>query len=51
MVEARDDLENEVRQKLGIKFNPARPGVKYEHSMGMGNVIIPKNILRTTGKN
>jgi anaerobic magnesium-protoporphyrin IX monomethyl ester cyclase len=48
MVDARDDLEKEVREKLGIKFNPARPGVKYEHSMGMGNVKIPESILKYT---
>jgi anaerobic magnesium-protoporphyrin IX monomethyl ester cyclase len=46
LVVARDNLELEVREKLGIKFNPARPGIKYEHSMGMGNIIIPNNILK-----
>lgn len=48
LVVARNDLESEVRKKLEIPFNPARPGVKYEHSMGMGNVKIPDNILRKT---
>ena len=48
LVAARDDLENEVRQKLNIQFNPARPAQKYEHSMGMGNIKIPNHILRTT---
>lgn len=48
MVVARDNLEKEVREKLNIKFNPARPGVKYEHSMGMGNIKIPQNILKYT---
>lgn len=46
LVIERDKLEREVRQKLNIKFNPANPGVKYEHSMGMGNINIPKYILR-----
>ena len=46
LVTARDELEKEVRSKLGIKFNPANPGVKYEHSMGMGNINIPEHILR-----
>ena len=50
LVAARDDLENEVREKLGIKFNPARPGVKYEHSMGMGNLNIPDFILRKSNE-
>ncbi len=48
LVLARDNLEKEVRDRLGIKFNPARPAQKYEHSMGMGNIKIPKNILRST---
>ena len=48
LVSARDDLEKEVRKKLNIKFNPARPGIKYEHSMGMGNINIPDFILRKT---
>jgi anaerobic magnesium-protoporphyrin IX monomethyl ester cyclase len=48
LVAARDDLENEVRQKLNIQFNPARPAQKYEHSMGMGNIKIPDHILRTS---
>ena len=50
LVTARDSLENEVREKLGIKFNPARPGVKYEHSMGMGNLSIPDFILRKSSE-
>ena len=47
LVTARDKLEKEVRAKLGIKFNPAGASSKYEHSMGMGNVCIPKHILRS----
>lgn len=50
LVVARDSLENEVREKLGIKFNPARPGIKYEHSMGMGNLNIPDFILRKSNE-
>ena len=48
IVQARNALEEEVREKLKIKFNPARPGIKYEHSMGMGNIKIPDFILRKT---
>ena len=48
LVEARDILENEVRQKLDISFNNAQPAIKYEHSMGMGNIVLPPHILRTT---
>jgi anaerobic magnesium-protoporphyrin IX monomethyl ester cyclase len=46
IVKERDSLEKEVRKKLDIKFNAARPGIKYEHSMGMGNIKIPDHILR-----
>lgn len=48
IVIARDILEKEVREKLNIKFNPGNPAVKYEHSMGMGNVKIPEFILKAT---
>ena len=51
LVEERDKLEKEVRSKLNIPFNPARPGLTYEHSMGMGAggqslIDIPDHILR-----
>ena len=51
LVEERDKLEKEVRAKLNIPFNPARPGLTYEHSMGMGAggqsiIDIPDHILR-----
>ena len=51
LVSARDKLENEVREKLGIQFNRSTPALKYEHSMGMGNIVIPSHILRTSGVN
>tara|TARA_Y100000590_G_scaffold468196_1_gene649941 strand:- start:2475 stop:3971 length:1497 start_codon:yes stop_codon:yes gene_type:complete len=48
LVIEREKLEREVRKKLNIAFNPARPGLMYEHSMGagLGNVVIPDYILR-----
>ena len=46
IVKHREILEKEVREKLGIPFNAARPAIKYEHSMGMGNVDFPEFILR-----
>jgi len=46
LVEERGALEEEVREKLDIPFNQARPGILYEHSMGMGNVNIPDHILK-----
>ena len=51
LVTARAGVEREVRDKLNIPFNPARPGITYEHSMGMGaggqtKLDIPAHILR-----
>lgn len=46
IVELRDDLENKVREKLGIPFNSGAPGIRYEASMGITK--LPPNILRTT---
>jgi len=48
LVEEREKLEKEVREKLNISFNPSRSGLVYEHSMGMGNIKIPDYILRRT---
>jgi len=50
LVSARDDLENSVRSALNISFNPSRPGIKHEHSMGMGNVSLPDFILKRAVK-
>ena len=44
LVSERDKLEAEVRSTLNIPFNPAGGFVKFEHSMGQGN--IPTSILR-----
>ena len=48
IVELRDELEREVREKLKISFNPLREAINYEHSMGMGNISIPDHILRAS---
>ena len=48
LVKERSHLESEVREKLNIPFNPSRPGIKYEHSMGMGNLQLPDYILKTS---
>lgn len=45
LVSERDRLEKEVRQALGIPYNPSAVAVKFEHSMGQG---LPLSILRTT---
>jgi len=50
LVTERGKLEEEVRRKLNIPFNPSRPGLVYEHSMGMGNIKIPSHILRSSAE-
>tara|TARA_R110000744_G_scaffold350216_2_gene455849 strand:- start:5111 stop:6649 length:1539 start_codon:yes stop_codon:yes gene_type:complete len=50
LVKEREALEKEVRGKLNIPFYSARTGIKYEHSMGQGNIVIPEFILRQTEK-
>lgn len=44
IVAARNHLERDVREKLGIPFNPIHPATRYEHSMGQSS--LPQNILR-----
>jgi anaerobic magnesium-protoporphyrin IX monomethyl ester cyclase len=46
IVELRNWVERDVREKLGIPFNPGSVAVRYEHSMGQGT--IPLSILRTS---
>jgi hypothetical protein len=47
LVNLRDATEREVREILGIPFNPGSPAMQYEHSMGQ-NKQFPSNILRST---
>jgi hypothetical protein len=46
LVELRDWLEKHVRERLSIPYNTAAPAVRYEHSMGQGQ--IPTTILRSS---
>lgn len=46
IVRLRDDLEKEVREKLGIPPYLSPVAQRYEHSMGQG---LPGNIFRKTG--
>ena len=48
LVTERDKLETEVREKFGIPYNRVAPSVKYEHSMGSSNNLIPDWIFRNT---
>lgn len=43
LVKLRDEIESEVRGKLGIPFNPSASARRFEHSMGMG---LPDFILK-----
>jgi len=44
LVLLRDELEQEVRSKLGIPYQVGAPALRYEHSMGQS---LPPSILRT----
>ncbi len=48
LVHLRDRLEADVRAKLSLSFNPADPGLRYEHSMGQGG--LPPYILKTSNQ-
>jgi anaerobic magnesium-protoporphyrin IX monomethyl ester cyclase len=47
LVSLRDDVERDVRAKLGIPFNHGVVAQNYEHSMGQSGPL-PPNILRTS---
>ena len=47
IVELRDFVEKDVRDKLKIPFNPGAPGIRYEHSMGAPGPL-PPLILRSS---
>lgn len=42
----REQIEREVREKLGIPFNASRAAMQYEHSMGQHS--LPASILRSS---
>ena len=46
IVRLRDQLERNIRQALGISFNPAAAAISYEHSMGQ--TALPSRILRAS---
>lgn len=46
LVRARNALEHDVREQLGIPFNPSAPARAYEHSMGQTG--LPRWILRAS---
>lgn len=49
IVALRDQVEREVRAELQIPFYAGAPGIRYEHSMGQGNVgELPRHILRAS---
>lgn len=44
----RDQVENRVREILGIPFNQSSASLAFEHSMGMGPTALPSSILRVS---
>lgn len=48
IVVLRDQIEREVRAKLGIPFNPGASAKRYEHSMGQFGGM-PSYMLKTSG--
>jgi len=48
LVELREFVERDVREKLSIPFNSAGQATRYEHSMGQFGVNLPDSILRKT---
>ncbi len=50
LVRLRDWVERDVRQKLGIPFNPGAALNRYEHSMGQTGPLPAHILRRTSGK-
>lgn len=48
LVELRDWVERDVRQKLGLPFQQAKPAIRYEHSMGLGP--LPGFLVRSSAR-
>ncbi len=49
LVELRDFVERDVRNKLNIPYNTGSAALRFEHSMGqMGGDVLPPNIYRTS---
>lgn len=46
IVQCRDWVESETREKLNIPFNASRAAQRYEHSMGQG---LPPSVLKVRG--
>lgn len=46
LVELRNFVERDVRERLNIPFNPGAPSIRYEHSMGQFGAHLPSYILR-----
>lgn len=49
IVALRDELEQDVRRKLNIPFNPSSAAIRYEHSMGQTG--LPEYILKKSRSN
>ena len=49
IVELRDWIENDVRQKLHIPYCKITPATRFEHTMGMFGSELPARILKSAG--
>ncbi|MDP3920772.1 MAG: radical SAM protein [Candidatus Omnitrophota bacterium] len=49
LVDLRDFVERDVRDRLEIPFYAGSPSIRYEHSMGQFGKQLPPNILRRSG--
>ena len=47
LVRLRDQVEEEVRRKLGIPYQTGQVAIRYEHSMSASPGTIPSHILRS----
>jgi radical SAM superfamily enzyme YgiQ (UPF0313 family) len=52
LVQLRDGVERDVREKLGIPFNSSAASIRYEHSMGQSGpaASLPSFILRSSSQ-
>ena len=50
LVDARNAVERDVREKLGIAFNPRASALRYEHSMGQMGALPPHILRQSSGE-
>jgi len=48
LVQLRNYVESDVRDRLKIPYNPGASAIRYEHSMGQLGAPLPANIFRSS---